>query len=110
MFVRWKRRQLCRKPRWAKPEYVRYAVLVESARVDGKPKQKIIRYLAHIKEKYLTATAHQEWFWIRVDAHFSELGLEPTVQTNLEDSLLRVVVRPTTTELAQLAVDRARLG
>lgn len=110
MFVRWKRRRLCRMPRWAKPEYVRYAILAESARVDGKPRQKMICYLSYIKEKCLSETSHRELFWIRVDAHFSELGLEPTVQANLEDSLLTVVARPATAELAQLAKERARLG
>ena len=103
MFVRWKRRQLRRS---RVPEYVRYAVLVRSNRVDGKPRQQVIRHLAHIREKYLTATAHREWFWERVDWHLGDLGLDEKARQSIERTLLPVVPRPTAAELDRLQADR----
>jgi hypothetical protein len=108
MFVRWKRRER-RRDKHLCP-FVRYAVLVKSERVDGKPRQRIVRYLAHIGESYLDATAHQQYFWDRVNPQLDDLDVDSTTRQSLEAALLAVVGRPTQAQLDQLDLDRRRLN
>jgi hypothetical protein len=109
MFVRWKRRQLSERRDWVPPEFSLYAVLVEAHRDNGKPRQRIIRYLAHIKEEYLSETAHQEYFWERVDWHLSDLELDPASRGEIESKIGDKVKRPSEQEIMQLHKDQARL-
>jgi hypothetical protein len=108
MFVRWKRRQLSERRDWVPPEFSLYAVLVVSHRNNCKPRQKIIRYLAHIKEGYLSETAHQKYFWERVDSHLSDLELDPTSRGEIELKISEKVKRPGEEEIIQLRKDQAR--
>ena len=107
MFVRWKRRML-RGER--SPSYVLYAVLVESQRVNGAPRQRVVRHLAHIKEMYLDATAHREWFWQRVDWHLDDLAISPDDRARIEEKLSTTVARPTAEELVELEKDQRALA
>jgi len=102
MFVRWKRRRLRR----SESEYVFYAVLVKSIRKGEKPQQKYIRHLAHIKEKYLWATAHKDSFWEHVDWHLKDLRLESALSRKIKSQLLKKVSRPTKQELKELEKSR----
>jgi hypothetical protein len=90
VFVRWKRRDLRRRGAGR----VFYAVLVESHRVDGKVRQKVLAHLAHIKEQYLSALAHQEFFWQRVDWRLEEMQIETTARHKIERKLAETVPRP----------------
>ena len=51
MYVRWNRKKRTKKIEWVMNEgdYI-YAVLVETRRIDGKPRQKTIKYLGGIGE------------------------------------------------------------
>jgi hypothetical protein len=73
MFGRIKRRKL-RKDHGT----TRYAMLVRSVWEQGRPPQKVVRYLARIQECYLTAPAHRQLFWLRVDAHLADPNSIPT--------------------------------
>lgn len=106
MFIRFKKRELRGVSKWAPKECALYAVLVESRREDGKPRQRVVRYLAHIKEKYLEATAHQDSFWARVDWHLNDLGLEGEAREAIERRLLQTVKRPTAADLERLKWER----
>ena len=113
MFVRWKRRNTNPKRTRGWPglaEHSLYAVLVRSDRVDGKPRQRVVRYLAHIGEQYTGATAHQQYFWERVDAQLDDLGLDDAIRQSVTSSLIEVVPRPSSQELAQLKRDQERVA
>jgi hypothetical protein len=108
MFLRWKRRKL--RPRYDRgvlqAEHSWYAVLVRSERVDGKPRQRVVRYLGHILEKHLGATAHREGFWKRMDWHLDDLNLDPATRGQVETKLGALVKRPTSEELDALTERR----
>ena len=72
MFVRWKRRPLRRRRPWSPPdEHALYAVLVESRRVDGRPRQRVVRYLGAIKEGQLRYPLSVDHFWQTVDRNLA---------------------------------------
>jgi hypothetical protein len=51
MFLRWKRRRLKRYRRGCQAgEEILSAVIVESRRVDGQPRQRVVRYIGSIRE------------------------------------------------------------
>ncbi|MCL6558335.1 MAG: hypothetical protein K6U74_05950 [Firmicutes bacterium] len=102
MFVRWKKRVTKKGP-------VFYAVLVECRRVGGKPRQRVIKHLAHIKEKYLGETAHQQYFWQRVDFWLDSLEVPAETRKSIEEKLTPIVHRPTQEELVKLENERKLL-
>src|SRR5262245_5726237 len=106
MFVRWKKRLLHKE----KGHHALSAVLVQSARVNGKPRQRIIRYLATVSEKDLRVTAHRESFWASVDQHLDDLAIDSALRQQVEEKLTAVVARPTPAELEQLERDRQALA
>ena len=101
MFIRIKRRKLRRNNGTALD-----AVLVKSVWEHGKPRQKVVRYLAGIQDHYLTAPAHRQLFWSRIDAHFAALQLDPETCARLETRLVRDIARPSQEELAMLQQQR----
>ena len=101
MFIRIKRRKLRRNDGTALD-----AVLVQSVWEHGKPRQKVVRYLAGIQDRYLTAPAHRQLFWSRIDAHFSALQLDAETCARLEARLVRDIARPSQEELAMLQQQR----
>ena len=62
MFVRWKRRPMSRGKRLT-GEKALSAVLVVSARVDGRPRQRVIGHLATIQEHGIPHYWHRVGFW-----------------------------------------------
>lgn len=93
MFVRWKRRKRTKRNRDT-GKVVFSAVLVESYREDGKPRQRHIRYLASVRPEYATAHAWRVLFWRNADWHLDDLGLKGSERTAIEAKLLEVVKRP----------------
>ncbi len=99
MFVRWKRRKKAatrtgRRPRRrSESGDSLYCVLVESLRVGGEPRQKVICYLGSLDE------GNREKLWLRVDfwdvvsAKLDRLQLKAAERTKLEDEIGRVVAR-----------------
>ena len=77
MFIRWQSRH--RKH----AEFSRYshesdthwrAVLVESARIDGKPRQRHIAYLAGFTESATKIPAQQRFIWERIEKRLKPFG------------------------------------
>jgi hypothetical protein len=98
MFVRWKIRVPWRAwykdfP-WRNPGMSFSAVLVRSERVNGKPRQKIVAYLGHIKEKNLDSKAQRLYFWESVDRPLDALVLSPAERQQIEEEILQRVDRP----------------
>jgi hypothetical protein len=107
MFVRWKTREHWRTkykqwPKWRTKEYNGKsfsAVLVRSERIDGKPRQKIVAYLGHIKEKSLDSKARRLYFWESVDRHLDTLVLSLAERQRIEEQLRERIPRPTLEEM-----------
>ena len=108
MYVRWKKRA---RTAYHKPtgDHTLVAMLAQSRRVNGQPRQKTI-YLAAIREKHLSATAHQLYFWRRVDQRLDDLALDGDLRAAIETKLRTTVPRPTQDAIEQVQRDRRRLG
>jgi hypothetical protein len=68
MFVRWKSKLLVQRQDEILPDRLKYAQLVETSWKTGKPRQKVIKYLASIRESqmespelYPTKTRNINW-------------------------------------------------
>ena len=94
MYVRWQRRQRIRS---GKTSPLLSAVLVESHRVDGKPRQNVIAYLGGIREIRINVSEqyHRE-FWLSVDDHLNALQLDPDIRAKIEASIELKIQRLTT--------------
>jgi hypothetical protein len=118
MYIRWKKKP--RAPRWGYDEHhvwrrgVRHetrllvAYLVESQRVNGKPRQKA-RDLACIQEKYLGAVAHQAHFWEHAIARLEGISLPAQHRPSIEAALAKRVPRPSEEAIAKNRADREAL-
>jgi hypothetical protein len=101
MFVRWKRRPAKRVKSWSTPdEQVWCAVLVESRRVDGKPRQRVVRHLATIREGDFTMPMTVDRFWKQVDAALAAVGISGAVLEAAEGKIAAVVPHPDPEALA----------
>lgn len=81
--------------------YALDAVLVESRRIDGKPRQRHIAHIASIREVDLEPGAKPQWriaFWKRVDAKLSELDLTIDQVKRVRESIAQKVPLPTDDE------------
>ena len=99
MFVRWKRRKKAVTKRWRRPRRRSdagdslYCVLVESRRVNGTPRQKVLCYLGSLDE------GDREKLWLRVDfwdavsAKLDRLQLTRRERAKIEESIGFVVLR-----------------
>jgi hypothetical protein len=104
MFVRWKCRRLRREQ-----DTLRYAELVRSVRVHGRPRQQVVQYLGSIREWYRTAPAYRQAFWDRVEQRLARLPLDAATRQQLEHQLATAIPRPTGEDLQQVARQRALL-
>ena len=104
MFVRWKHRRLRRHH-----DVTHYAVLVENTWYNGATHQRVLCYLAHIRERFRNAPAHRAWFWQRVQARLDGLVLEPNTRAAIEKRLAKTVPPPTSAELAHVGTMRTLL-
>jgi hypothetical protein len=100
MFVRWKRKR--RKETWdregSSPPYTLSAVLVESRRVDGRPRQRFVKRLGSLWEGRIDGPDRGWWravFWRDVDKNLDALGLDVETRARLEIQVTRRVPRPT---------------
>jgi hypothetical protein len=101
MFVRWKRRPAKRVKSWSPPnEQAWYAVLVESRRVDGKPRQRAVRHLGSIREGDFSMPMTVDRFWKHVDAELAAVGVTGAVLEAAESKVASVVPRPDPEALA----------
>ena len=105
MYLKWQSR-----PRKRIGSPLLTAVLVESHRVGGKPRQRTVAYLAGILEVRIGSRhqRHHERFWNSVDARLDELGLDPYVRANIETSVAARVTRVTAENQAEFDAASAR--
>ena len=99
MFIRWKRRKKAATKPWRRPRRRSdagdslYCVLVESQRINGSPRQKVVCYLGSLDE------GDREKVWLRVDfwdevlRKLDGLQLPPRDRKKIEESIARVVSR-----------------
>src|SRR5438445_1807740 len=105
MYIRWKRCVLRRTA-----DVTLKAFLVDSVRVAGRPRQRILGYLGAIRERYQQAPAHRQRFWHQVTQRLPALGVDPCTQAALEACLARVDPRLTPADLAILEAQRTALA
>jgi len=94
MFIRWERRLLARPTPIAPENYSLYAQVVESRRINGKPRQKILKYIGSIKEDCVTNAKDQKNFWEQANKQLDDLKLEPEQRQRLVESLRKKVAYP----------------
>jgi hypothetical protein len=95
VFVRWKRRILRRRRDWFPPgEQALSAALVETRRVDGKPRQRIVRYLATIKGGQLVYPPSTDRFWQDVDRTLADMDLDDEQRQTIGARIATTVPRP----------------
>jgi hypothetical protein len=94
MYVRWKRSIVRRSA-----DRRLSAVLVESRRIDGKPRQRVVRYLGSTWERQLGNPLERLGFWRGVDRHLAELALDDSTRERITDTLAMTVPPPSEEEL-----------
>jgi hypothetical protein len=99
MFVRWKTRKLAGEDGISPEKISLYAVLVENHRIEGKTRQKVVRYLGYINESQIGDPAHQHRFWEQVDSNMRGLSLTSAEQIALEAKITARVAKPTGIQL-----------
>lgn len=111
MYVRWKRTPLKRRLRWDEtPDYSLSAVLVESRRVDGHPRQRYVKHLGAVRERCTGIPGHALGFWQTADAALTALGLVATEHQAIERQLSARVPRPSAGAMqAEIADLEARM-
>ncbi len=108
MFVRWKTRQLTGSI-MRDPTKSLTAVLVESTRVHGRPRQRFVAYLGRIHENLLEHDSHclyRAGFWDTMSVKLDQVN-EPFDREKIEASIAKVVPRPTP---KQVATDTERVA
>ncbi len=114
MFVKWQKRRST----WNDEDKDTYwqglagdllmASVVESKRVDGKPRHKLITYLGSIRENFAQADSRnvvrQDDFWLRVSRNLEKAGNRITKEdrAKIEAALAKRVERPSQAEVDQL--------
>jgi hypothetical protein len=75
MYVRWQPRKL-KRPQygWPRQDVAWRAIIVESVRVDGKPRQRHVAYLTTFTESMTAIAGKRGWFWNQVTERLDSLG------------------------------------
>lgn len=93
MYVRWKKYKRSKRHHLTS-EVILTAVLVESHRIGGKPRQRFIAHLGSIAERGIPHYWHRHDFWQSVEKAIEHLSLDATTSTQIQESIERVVPRP----------------
>ncbi len=113
MFVRWKRRESSCKPsvygrdRAADRGATISAVLVESIRVEGKPRQKFICHLAKLCERRRDYESTPFIFWEDALKKLDSLPLDEDARKKIEVQLAAKIPRPSDAEMTEFVRGRA---
>lgn len=114
MFIRWKRRKKAEPKPGRRPRRRREGgdtlscVVVESRRVNGSPRQRVVCYLGGFNE------IHREKLWLRVDfwdvvrRKLDQLPLGRRERAKIEQSIDRVVPRVPDQEAAEFKKERQK--
>jgi hypothetical protein len=101
MFLRWKKRKLPESKRWFnrkhRPGVLLTAVLVESVRIDGKSRQKTVKYLGSIQQWRIEQAAFfvLRDFWQKVSSELDTVTLTKKTRREIENQITAVVPKPT---------------
>jgi hypothetical protein len=94
MYVRWKVRKLSKRGARGPAPRAFYAVLAECKRIDGQPRQKVIKYLGHIHENDIPEAESCATFWNQALDKLEELDLPKETMAKIETKMGNVVPRP----------------
>ncbi len=112
MYVRWKRTKLKRRIRWGEdPGFRLSAELVEYQRVDGRPRQRYVKYLGSIPERNIAYGGWPAVFWKHADAALTSLKLPDDERERIAAQVESRVPRPIAEagpSLAELEAHSAR--
>ena len=111
MFVRWKRRKKAISKPWRRLRRSKfgdslYGVLVETNRVNGSPRQKVVCYLGSLDEGHRESVWTRVDFWDRATAKLDQLQLSRRERAKIEESISRVVSRVPDEEAATFRRER----
>ncbi|HEU4712585.1 MAG TPA: hypothetical protein VFS76_13515 [Pyrinomonadaceae bacterium] len=112
MFIRWKRRKKAATRRGRQisrrddPGDSLYCVLLESQRVNGVPRQKVICYLGSLDENDREKLWLRVDFWDMVDGKLTKIGLTRRDKAKIEEAIGRVVVRVPDAEATAFRLER----
>lgn len=100
MYIRWNKRKR-HKAGWRKKEGLYLsAVLVESHRVAGSPRQKVIKCLGSIGEEKLIHVFPRQRFWATAEKNLDSLGLSTEDRDKIVASIEKVVRKISEDEIA----------
>jgi hypothetical protein len=104
MFIRWQKRKQVGGDLWV-------AVLVESERVEGKPRQRHVAYLASILDSRIQHPTQRYFFWDKVRSAFDGLPDLPARERRaIERRIAEKVPALTKREIAAVIKRRAAMG
>ena len=83
---------------------------MESHRLDGKPRQRIVRYLAAIRGGQLVYPLSTDRFWQDVDRTLADLALEDDQRRAIEDKITATVPRPDPAVVEQQQIEAKALS
>ncbi len=107
MFVRWQRKKRVDRYNWG---HLLCAVLVESHRVDGEPRQRTVAYLGGIRESFIDERENEHRaFWRHADKRLDELALDPEARAKVEAAIDSRVRRVTPENQAEFDAAHALL-
>jgi hypothetical protein len=108
MYIRGNRKRRL-KEGWREKEgdYI-YAALVETHRINGKPRQKVIKYLGGIGEDALLHVYLRKCFWDTVEKNLSALELTTEKKNKIVASLEKTVPKPTDADISADFAEYAR--
>ena len=75
MYVRWKKKNRKRRYNESIPKVTLCAVIVRSQRINGKSKQKVVKYLGSIREEQVKYSYSRDIFWRNVRQKLYELDI-----------------------------------
>jgi hypothetical protein len=114
MFIRWKRRKRSKTKPDRDPGIQSdagdslYCVLVESQRINGVPRQKVVCYLGSLDENDREKLWLRVDFWDAVDGKLARLDLTRHERAKVEDSICRIVARVPAAEAAAFRLEREK--
>jgi hypothetical protein len=92
MYIRWQsRKRTIAAFGYGREDIGWRAILVESVRVDGKPKQRHVAYLVGFTESALTIPAQQRFVWDRVEARLKHLSNRISAEDR--DAIMKALVK-----------------
>jgi hypothetical protein len=113
MYIRWQSRKRRRSQYgdWRRPDIHWSAVLVENTRVNGKPNQRHVAYLAGFTESAIKIMAQRCHLWDQIDHRLDRLGnqITPDDRRKIDAVLAARIPRPTAAEYKNSAREAAEL-